>query len=396
VSKNIEKVCNKIFVLSNGCVPNRLEGKKILDLFIRVGWERIEKAEDADMIVVNLCGYNGTKITESIQTVNNLMACKHPSTKTILTGCIDKINPEFKNSFPFQHIFDFSEFSKFLTLPSETDKIYVSDQLIDILESTKKDIYNIVISKGCVGNCSYCVIRKARSPFRSKPIKDILDEFHGGIKKGFRKFILWADDLGCYGIDTSTSYIDLLKQLTASPKTDDFAIFLHRLNPQWIIEYFDEFQEILSSKKIRLVYAPIQSGSSRIIELMRRPYRMEDVVYSLRSIKIRFPEVFLKTDIMIGFPSETDEDIQQTINMIREVKFDDIVVFKYSGVSGAPAFYMENQVSEEDKERRLVRLWNEFPFLRFYIEMENDKFWIIDKKDGLKVRTQKNIYNMPL
>jgi tRNA A37 methylthiotransferase MiaB len=99
---------------------------------------------------------------------------------------------------------------------------------------------------------------------------------------------------------------------------------------------------------------------------------------------------------MVGFPSETDEDFQQTIDAIQEIKFDDIVVFKYSGVAGTDSFNMEHQVAEKNKELRLERLWNELPFLRYFLELENNKLWIIDKKKALKIRAAVNIYSTPI
>lgn len=382
----------KVFVHSNGCVPNKLEGKKISDLFADIGWTIINQPETADIIVMNFCGYSGNKIDESRKIADNLNTIRRKDSELILTGCMDRISPDFKNAFPFGRIIEFSEFSRVFGIPDPLDNLFVSDNLVDVLETTKKDIFNIVTSKGCLGTCSYCAIRRARGKLKSKTIDQIINDFYRGIDLGYKKFILWADDLGAYGHDISSSYIELLGRLIEARIKTDYQLYLHRLNPQWIVSRYSELKELLKSNKIRLLYTPIESGSPRVLNLMQRPYRIEKVICCLKEIKAQFQDIKLKTDIMIGFPSETNEDFEQTLHAIQEIKFDELVVFNYSGVSDTPADQMKDQIPEHEKEQRQKRLWDMYPFLRFILDWENDRYWIFDKKDCLKVPAYTSVY----
>ncbi len=385
-----------VFVHSNGCVPNRLEGKKIKSFFEQMGWLLTDRPEEADIIIVNYCGYSGAKIEESSKSIEKMNSIRRNESEMILTGCLDRISPDLKNRYPFSRFIEFSDFPKIFGLNTLMDNLLVSDSIIDGLETTKKEIFNILTSKGCLGTCSYCAIRNARGKLTSKPIFEIEKEFLYGIDKGYRKFILWADDLGAYGTDLSTSYIELLERLTNARAKNDYQLFLHRLNPQWVVNRFSELMTILKSGKIRLLYTPIESGSSRILQLMRRPYDIKEVIERLKEIKMNFSQTILKTDIMIGFPSETDDDFEQTIKAIWEVKVDDLVVFNFSGISGTPAFEMENQIPEIIKNKRKNKLWETFPFLRYFIEVDNGKLWIIDKKDSLRVPALISAYTFVL
>jgi tRNA A37 methylthiotransferase MiaB len=128
---------------------------------------------------------------------------------------------------------------------------------------------------------------------------------------------------------------------------------------------------------------------------MRRPYRIEDVIGLLKEIKEVFPQILIKTDIMIGFPSETDEDFEHTLKTIREVKFDDLAVFNFSGIPGTAAFKMKKQIPENVQNQRQKLLWEKYPFLRYSLELENGRLWIDDKKDCLKVPVSFSAYSIP-
>lgn len=386
-----------VFIQSNGCIPNRLEGKKISSFFSKIGWDIIGQPEKADVIIFNSCGYSGTKMEESHRLLEGLIKVKQKGCRIYLAGCIDRIQPDFRRDFKSCSVIDISELGRTFNSEIMLDGLFISNNLIDILDTAKKDIYNIVTSKGCVGKCSYCAIRKARGLIKSKPEEAILDEFRQALGTGFRKFILWGDDLGAYGLDISSTYINLLKSLIgAAPDGVNYRFFLHRLNAQWIINHFAKFEEILATEKIKLIYSPIQSGSNRILKIMNRNYEIEEVKKCFQLIKYYFPQIVLKTDIMVGFPTETEQDFAETLNAITEIKIDDIAVFKYSGVPNTPAYSMEGQIEEEEKEQRIQHLWKKFPQLRFSLEHEDGQYWVIDKEKCFRVPLQINCYTAAL
>jgi MiaB/RimO family radical SAM methylthiotransferase len=391
--KILKSIGKNVFIISNGCVPNKLASYKISKLVSDGGYRFAPNFEDADIIIFNSCGYCGERINESKEIMEKVIVKKKNDCSVILTGCLDKIDPEIKRDFRCFKVIDILDLPKYFGIESNFDDLNISNCLIDNLETMNKSVYNIVTSKGCLGNCSYCAIKKARGSIKSKPISDIISEFEIGIDHGFRKFILWGDDIGAYGLDIGSSYIKLLKTIINNiPSKIDFHIFLHRLNPQWIIRSMEDVCEILASNKIKMIYSPIQSGSDRILKLMNRNYTLEDITGSFRGIKRALPGLLLKTDIMVGFPTEEDKDIEATIRMIKDIKFDEIVVFKYSGVKNTPAFLMKGQCPEAKKIRRLNKIWDSFPFLRYILEYEKGNYWVTDKKDNLRVFSKYNSY----
>jgi len=398
--KNKEKESvQSVFIVSNGCVPNLLVGKRISKLFFQENFKVTNNLKKADIIIFNSCGYSGSKIEESYYILSRIFKQKQSECKVILTGCIDKIQSEFKNKFANCQIIDTTEIHKVFKSDITLDDLYVSDQITDRLETTKKDVFNVITSKGCLGNCSYCAIKKARGIIKSKPTKDIIEDFNNGLKSGYKKFVLWGDDLGAYGLDIGSSYINLLRVLLIEiASLEKITIYLQRLNPQWIIKSFHEFLDILSTKIIRLIYSPIQSGDDRILSLMNRNYHSADIKRCFQIIKKSYPEIILKTDIMVGFPSESKQEFRNTLNLINEINFDDIIVFKYSGISDTPSYYLKGQIDEKEKDRRFQLLWRKFLNLRYSLEFDFDKgiFWILDKKNFVRIPANLNIYSHPL
>lgn len=371
----------KVFIFSNGCVPNLLEGKKISSFLNDMKYKIIDNYKTADIIIFNSCGFSSPKIEESYGLLKKYIQYKKRNAEIILTGCLNKIYTENLIKFNGKlQILDISELTKHFKSEASLDNLFVSGNITnDLLETTRKDIYNIITSTGCLGKCSYCAIKKARGSIRSKSENDIIEEINEGIKRGFNKYILWGDDLGSYGADINTNYVHLLKSIIKNFNFSEIKLYLHRLNPQWLIKYHKDFLELIKTNKISLIYSPIQSGSNRILRLMKRNYLKENVIKIFNSIKNILPSITIKTDIMIGFPSERSEDFLATLDIIREALIDDISVFKYGGIPGTPAFNMKNKVDEEIINRRVLQLWKEYPNLRFVLKSDNGKFKLIDK-----------------
>ncbi len=354
-----EKHAKKVYVFSNGCIPNRLYGKKIEYFFKSNGWKVSDDPSDSELIIFNTCGFNGAKIKETMKIINIFETEKKDGAELIVTGCIPKIVKDLKNIVAESQVLNISELKEKFHSKNELDDLYVSGSICDILEVAKSNIYHIITSTGCKGRCSYCIIKAARGSIRSKPINEVKNEFNSAIKKKYRKFILWGDDLGAYGSDISTNFVELLRTLIGSTPTDlDYQISLYRLNAQWMIKYFEEFVHLLGSEKIDMIYSPIQSGSEKILKLMRREYTAKEVIHCFKLLKKACPSLHLKTDIMVGFPSESKSDFQDTIELIKEIDFDDIAVFIYSGVPNTPAYSFNDQVDDHVKFKRSAVLFD--------------------------------------
>ena len=210
-------------------------------------------------------------------------------------------------------------------------------------------------SWGCTGNCSYCGIKKAVGPHISKSIASCVDEFKEGISLGHRSFLLSGDDTGAYGIDNQSSLPELLFEFIRL-KESQFELEIKGLNPVWMVKYVDDLETILKSERINRISCPIQSASSRVLTLMNRYSDVEKIKDAFLRLKKAYPKMKFSTHIILGFPTETMDDLEKTISFLDAIDFDYILVFTYVGIPGAKSEMIEPKISQESMEQRLKYL----------------------------------------
>jgi len=217
--------------------------------------------------------------------------------------------------------------------------------------------YRIEIGRGCLGDCSYCSIRIGMPKFESRPEEQILEEFKAGLKDNYKTFALIAGDIGCYGFDINTNLPSLLSGLFAVD--GDYKIMLWDFNIRWLMKYYSEMFLILKAnhEKVERIILPIQSGSNRILKLMNRHYEIEEVKNCLKNLHRGIPDLTLETQIIVGFPGETDEDFGKSLDLVREIDFYDIAIFPYEDRPGTIASNMPNRVPENviKKRKKILR-----------------------------------------
>ncbi len=209
-----------------------------------------------------------------------------------------------------------------------------------------------MISRGCLGNCSYCAIKYSMGNVKSISENIILEEFKKGLSLGYKKFVLIGEDIGCYGIDIGTSIVSLLEKIFSVD--GNYKLILNDFNPQWVIKYSKSLIPLLKKNKKRIIdiRMPIQSGSDKILQKMRRPYKIsevEDVLEQLKGIKVH-------THIMVGFPGESEEDFQETVEFVKKWKFGNIGVYAYQDRFITDSFKFDGKISEEEKEKRVRKI----------------------------------------
>jgi tRNA A37 methylthiotransferase MiaB len=189
----------------------------------------------------------------------------------------------------------------------------------------------------------------------------VLREFRTALGKAFREFQLVAGDTGAYGQDIGSNVVGLLRAMFA--QEGKFRLTIMDFNPEWLIAYSDQLIALFAEQthKMRFISIPIQSGSDRILRLMRRRYTASQATECLCGLKEDCPEMCLNTHVMVGFPTETDEDFDRTIQLLRRVRFDRIEIFRYCDRPNTATSLMNDKVSRETIEGRVSRLRNEFP-----------------------------------
>ncbi|MBM3712280.1 MAG: radical SAM protein [Actinobacteria bacterium] len=419
----------KVFIYSPYiCIENRLDGSLFKEFFKRNGWKIVNDASEADLILFNSCAFNKIEEDYSIKKIIQFKNEKNPGSRLVVCGCLPSINKEkLDNCFngitfgptsihKLNELIDAKigiseitsnylpeDMSRYLSRKTQIlNKIRIYTTLFfmnlkkyidipDVLERRfcpyisfeDPKMFYIKISTGCLNNCSYCAIKRAKGNVKSKPVKKIINEFRNGLKSGYKLFVLCGDDAGSYGRDINTNLAFLLKEMLK--EGGDFKLFIRYLEPNWLISMFPDLKELFRSNKIAFINCPVQSGSNKIIKLMNRNYDIEKLKKCFYELRRDVPSLFLMTYIMVGFPGETDKDFNLTVKFLKEVKFDEAIVFEYTNRPKTISSMMKNQVPDSVKKKRLKILKQDN--IRNYLEYTYSHFPLkILAKEGVIIK----------
>jgi tRNA A37 methylthiotransferase MiaB len=241
-------------------------------------------------------------------------------------------------------------------------------------------MYRMRISWGCNSNCSYCGIKQAIGPHKSKPLERVIDEFKSGLKEGHKHFMMNADDIGAYGTDIGSSFSEVLDKMTKIP--GDYFISIANLSPRWVIKYINHLEEIIKREKIIRIGVPVQSGSNRILKLMNRFNDKDKIKDSLLRLKKVFPKLSLHTHIIVGFPTETEDDFLQTLDFIRDCQFSAGQLMPFSSKSGSEAAGIEPKIPMDVINKRLIYAKNFFKKQGYSVKYKSQgRTFLFDKLD---------------
>lgn len=349
-------------VTTFGCQMNARDSEKLLGILKEVGFEEIEDEESADFVIFNTCTVrdNANQRVYGRLGVLKSKKKKNPMMKIALCGCmmqeqsvIDKLKKSYRYVnliFGTHNIFKFAELIY---------RMFNSDEmLIDIWEDTEQIVEDLPVERkypfksgvnimfGCNNFCTYCIVPYVRGRERSRSSKEIIREIEKLSADGVKEVMLLGQNVNSYGkgLKGELSFPELLKEIE---KIDGIErIRFMTSHPK---DLSDELIEVMkNSKKIcRHLHLPLQSGSTRILTAMNRRYSKESYLALAEKIRNEIPDIAITSDIIVGFPGETAEDINETIDVINKVAYDGAFTFVYSKRTGTPAAAMENQVTEE-------------------------------------------------
>ncbi len=349
-------------VHSFGCQQNVSDGEKIKGMLAMMGYGFSNSADDADLVLFNTCA---VRENAEDRVFGNLGALKHnkrrkPDMLIGVCGCMvqqEHITERIKKSFPYVDMVFGTHVLH--TLPQliyeamTTHKRQISIPQMDGViaegiplrrESTLKA--SIPIMYGCNNFCTYCIVPYVRGRERSRDPEDILNEARQLVESGCKELLLLGQNVNSYGRGTDVDFPELLRRINAIP--GEFKICYMSSHPKDAThELIDTIAEC--EKVTRHFHLPVQSGSSRILKLMNRSYTREHYLELINYAKERIPDVALTSDIIVGFPGETYEDFQETLSLIREVKYDSLFTFIYSPRKGTKAAEMPDPIPQEEK-----------------------------------------------
>jgi ribosomal protein S12 methylthiotransferase len=357
-------------MISLGCSKNLVDSEVMLGLLEKDGYAVTQKPEDANLLLVNTCGFIGSAVKEAIDEILELSRYKtdDPAKKLVVTGClVQRYGAELEKELPevdlflgtngFHTIVD-QLYEKKAPLPlahSLEQASFLMDSSIPRKVSTPPHRAYMKITEGCINRCSYCLIPDIRGKLRSRTVADLTTEARRLDAQGVRELTLVAQDLLAYGLDLEkqVNLIALLKQILA--ETDIPWIRLLYLHPARVNKEL-LFLMTENPRLIPYLDIPFQHVSDHILRLMNRPYTQRQLVQLIETIRHILPLAALRTTMMVGFPGETENDIAEMSVFLQKYHFDHLGVFAYANEEGCKAASLPNQIAEEIKEHRLRKI----------------------------------------
>ncbi len=349
-------------VTTFGCQMNARDSEKLLGILTQIGYEPTDREEEADFVIYNTCTVRDNanqRVYGRLGFLNSLKR-KKPHLRIALCGCMMQENSvieKIRKSYRFVDLIfgthNIFKFAQLLVTMFENNEMLIdiwneTDQIVEDLPVNRKYSYKsgINIMFGCNNFCSYCIVPFVRGRERSREPKDILTEIERLVEDGVVEVMLLGQNVNSYGknLEHPITFAQLLREVEQIEGLRRIRFMTS--HPK---DLSDELIEVMSkSEKIcRHLHLPVQAGSDRILQAMNRRYTKEQYLALVNKIKTAMPDIAITTDLIVGFPGETLEDVEETIDVVKKVGYDNAFTFIYSKRTGTPAAAMTNQVPDE-------------------------------------------------
>ena len=359
------------YVETYGCQQNEADSEKLRGYLVQSGYAIVSDAEGADVVIMNTCAIREHAEQRVFGNLGALTHTKrrHPRQKIFLCGCMageTKVSDRIKKSYPHvdgvfstHHLWQFPEIL-WNVLKRKKRQFYIVDEPGSIAEGIPQVRDSrlkawVSIMYGCNNFCTYCIVPYVRGRERSRQPEDILRECRALIEAGAKEITLLGQNVNSYGKDLSCGmdFADLLEAIAQIP--GEFLIRFMTSHPR--DASFKLFDTMAKYDKIaKQLHLPFQSGSSRVLKAMNRHYDRETYLDKVNYAKRVMPELVLTSDVIVGFPGETEEEFEETISLIQQVHYDSLFTFIFSPRPGTPAANMEDPTPQEEKNRRFDKL----------------------------------------
>lgn len=366
----------KVGFISLGCSKNLVVTEEIIGLFKKHGYEIVNKEEEADILLINTCGFIDSAKKEGIDTILEMAEYKKNKCKyLIVTGClVERYKEELQKELPevdlFISIKDYDKLwesiEKLINNKHNVDKLDFHNRVI-----TTGDTYAYVkIAEGCSNFCTFCAIPYIQGKYVSREYDDILKEVEELTKKGISEIVIIAQDSTKYGFD-----------LYGKPRLAELLDDISKIEGVKWIRFLYSYPETITDELIEVVKnndkickyfdLPIQHINDNILKRMNRKSNGESIRKLIKKLRKEIPNVILRTTLIVGFPGETDEQYEELVDFIKEVKFDRLGAFSYSKEEGTAASLFPNQVSNSIKEKRRKKIMEIQQVLSLYKLKDN-------------------------
>jgi ribosomal protein S12 methylthiotransferase rimO len=351
----------KVFIDTLGCPKNFNDSEFAAGILEENGYEIIDSPDDADIIMVNTCGFINDAKKESIEHIFEMNERRKAGGKLVVSGCLSqRYSEELSKEIPEADcIIGVNQYNKLPEILSDIDNNHVAANSCDLdyLEKTVRKLSDnpytatLKIAEGCNNTCTYCIIPMIRGKFRSKKMEDIITEAQELANAGCKELILIAQDVTYYGKDLYGKFVlpELLRKLC---KID--GIEWIRLMYCYDERITDELIQVMAEedKICKYIDIPLQHASDNILRLMRRQTTRKSIKETLAKLKAAMPDIHVRTTLIVGFPGETEDDYNQLLELVESERFSRLGVFTYSQEENTVAAEMDNQIDEDIKQTR--------------------------------------------
>lgn len=358
---------NKVAFHTLGCKVNTYETEAVWEIMEKENWKKVSFKDIADVYVINTCTVTNMGDSKSRNMIRRAIR-QNPDAIVCVMGCYAQTKPNEvaaiegvdivigtqRRNLILDYIKDVQQKRQPINVVENIMKTKTFETLT-VSKSSTRHRANIKIQEGCNNFCTYCIIPWARGLMRSRPSDEIITEINTLCDNGFKEFILTGIHTAGYGQDMPDfSFAKLLEKIALEcPKLERLRISSIEASQvdDEVIRVFKTYKKIFANH----IHVPLQAGSDRILKLMRRNYDTKKFAYHIEKIRSVFPDIAITTDVIVGFPEETEELFNETYNFIKQMKFTELHVFPYSMRAGTPASKMK-QVHDQDKTNRVKKL----------------------------------------
>jgi threonylcarbamoyladenosine tRNA methylthiotransferase CDKAL1 len=361
----------RVVIETYGCTLNQSDSEMMGALLEKEGYfvhhGKCDAKENYDYVILNTCTVKPPTEQKILHRINEL---KGYGNRLIVAGCMASANPDMIARFaPKAGIITTSNTAKISEalkcIESDGRAVFEKYSVIDkpaFFKANGSVIAKIIISEGCLGNCSFCETKFARGPLHSFSESAILNAVEAGISKGAKEIELTSQDCGAYGLDKKTNIAELVNRV--SNLDGDFKIRIGMLNPEHLHRYFDELLKAYKYEKVyKFIHLPVQSGNDRVLHDMNRNYTTNEFEEYVAELRRKFPMISLETDIIVGYPTESVQEFEDSIELIKRLKPVVTNVSKFGTRPHARASTLK-QLSSQEVKRRSIEMSSTVKFLQ--------------------------------
>lgn len=349
-----------VYIETYGCSNNLAESQIMAGLLEKSGFVLVDEEKNADIVIVNTCGVKDKTENKIIYRLSSFRDT-YPGKKLIVAGCLPEADKDrVRNAAPQSVIVSTNNINK-IAIAAD---FALQDEIVEFVGVSREEKVNVPkirsneavdivpISSGCISSCTFCSTKLAKGDLFSYKEDSIVEEIRSAkIGGGAKEFWLTSQDCGCYGFENGTNIAKLISRILSSVPGKYF-LRLGMANPQHLKRFLPELVEVYKDGHLfKFLHVPVQSGSNNLLRKMARGHTAEDFVFIINEFRKQIPEITVWTDMIIGFPTETDEDFELSMSLLREIKPDVVNMSSFSPRPGTLAAKLKQLPTEIKKER---------------------------------------------